>query len=92
MQYFGNMRYNSTALDNFAEVVNMMNHTGLLDADPAWYSWSATHWIASKAWNITLESTVGNSTNGPGDRGSTPGRVILETLKMVLGTSLLNTQ
>ena len=31
-------------------------------------------------------------TNDPGDLGSIPGRVILKTLKMVLDTSLLNTQ
>ena len=31
-------------------------------------------------------------TNGPEDQGSIPGRVILKTLKMVLDTSLLNTQ
>ena len=30
--------------------------------------------------------------NGPGDRGSIPGRVIPRTLKMVLGTSFLNIQ
>ena len=30
--------------------------------------------------------------NGPGDQGSIPGRVISKTLKMVLDTSLLNTQ
>ena len=30
--------------------------------------------------------------NGPGDLGSITGRVILKTLKMVLDTSLLNTQ
>ena len=30
--------------------------------------------------------------NGPGDRGSIPGRVIPKTLKMVLDTSLLRTQ
>ena len=30
--------------------------------------------------------------NGPGDLGSIPGRVIPKTLKMVLETSLLNTQ
>ena len=29
---------------------------------------------------------------GPGDRGSIPGRVIPKNLKMVLDTSLLNTQ
>ena len=31
-------------------------------------------------------------TNGPGNLGSIPGRFILKTLKMVLDTSLLNTQ
>ena len=30
--------------------------------------------------------------NGPGDRGSIQGRVIPKTQKMVLDTSLLNTQ
>ena len=30
--------------------------------------------------------------NGPGDLGSIPGRVIPKTLKMILDTSLLNTQ
>ena len=30
--------------------------------------------------------------NGPGDLGSIPGRVIPKTLKLVLDTSLLNTQ
>ena len=38
------------------------------------------NWIA---WNFA---------NGPGDLGSDPGRVIPKTLKMVLDTSLLNTQ
>ena len=31
-------------------------------------------------------------TNGPGDQVPIPGRVIPKTLKMVLDTSLLNTQ
>ena len=30
--------------------------------------------------------------NGPGDRGSIPGRVIQKTQKMVLDAALLNTQ
>ena len=30
--------------------------------------------------------------NGPGDQGSIPGRVIPNTLEMVLDASLLNTQ
>ena len=36
--------------------------------------------------------TVRVFTNGPGDLGSIPGRVIPKTQKMVLDASLLNTQ
>ena len=39
---------------------------------------------------ISLEGRV--FANGTGDLVSIPGRVILKTLKMVLDTSLLNTQ
>ena len=39
---------------------------------------------------IGLEGKV--FTNGPGDLGSILGRIIPKTLKMVLDTSLLNTQ
>ena len=39
---------------------------------------------------ISLEGRV--FTNGLGDQGSIPGRIIPKTLKMVLDTSLLNTQ
>ena len=40
-----------------------------------------------------LISLVGRIfTDGPGDLSSIPGRVIPKTLKMVLDTSLLNTQ
>ena len=39
---------------------------------------------------IGLESRV--FTNAPGDLGSIPGHVISKTLRMVLDTSLLNTQ
>ena len=40
-----------------------------------------------------LISLVGRLfTNGPGDPGSIPGRVIPKIFKMVLDTSLLNTQ
>ena len=35
---------------------------------------------------------IGLFANGPGDLGSIPGRVISKALKMVLDTSLLNTQ
>ena len=42
---------------------------------------------------ITAHSLVGRVfANGPGDLGSVPGNVIPNTLKMVLATSLLNTQ
>ena len=36
--------------------------------------------------------SLNNLANGPGDLGSIPGRVIPKTLKMVLDTTLLNTQ
>ena len=42
---------------------------------------------------VRIFSLVGRVfANGPGDLGSIPGRVIPKTLKMVLDTSLLNTQ
>ena len=41
-------------------------------------------------WLICLVGRV--FANGPGDLGSIPGRVIPKTLKMVLDTTLLNTQ
>ena len=40
----------------------------------------------------TICQIVGGFTNGPGDRGSIPGRVIPKTQKMVLDAALLNTQ
>ena len=40
----------------------------------------------------TLAQRLECSPNGPGDLGSIPGRVIPKTLKMVLDTTLLNTQ
>ena len=42
-QYFGNITHNSEALDAFAEVVKVTNHTELWDDELAWYSSSATH-------------------------------------------------
>ena len=43
--------------------------------------------------NHRLISQVGSVfANGPGDLGSIPGRVIPKTLKVVLDTTLLNTQ
>ena len=44
-------------------------------------------------YNYQLTGLVGRMfTNGPGDLGSIPGRIIPKTLKMVLDTSFLNTQ
>ena len=46
--------------------------------------------------NFTLDRLIGLVVRvfviGPGDLGSIPGRVIPKTLKMLLNTSLLNTQ
>ena len=39
-----------------------------------------------------LIGLVGRMFNGPGDRGSIPGHVMTKTFKMILDTSLLNTQ
>ena len=58
LQYFGNIRYNSVVLDAFAEVIKMINHTGLWDAELAWYPPSATCRISSMVWSILIEYTV----------------------------------
>ena len=53
----------------------------------------AKHFYLFCAFYNTLISLVGRVfTNGPGDLGSTSGRVMPKTLKMELDTSLLNTQ
>ena len=41
--------------------------------------------------NTPIRVEGGVFANGPGDRGSIPGRVTLKTKKMVLDTPLLNT-
>ena len=46
LQYFGNMTHNSADSVAFADVVKMTNYTVLWDADLAWYSPKATHWIS----------------------------------------------
>ena len=43
-------------------------------------------------WEIYCMSLGRVFANDPGDRGSIPGRVMPKTQKMVLDTSLLNTQ
>ena len=52
-------------------------------------------WLCSNKW-VSLYRLIGLVgrvfTNGPGDLGSIQGRVIPKTLKIVLDTSLLNTQ
>ena len=43
-------------------------------------------------WNKQVDPVGRVFANDPGDLGSIPGRIIPKTLKMVLDTSLLNTQ
>ena len=47
-------------------------------------------WLSHSLCEIGLVGRV--FANGPGDLSSIPGRVISKTLKMLLDTSLLNTQ
>ena len=51
-------------------------------------------WIHAfiKDFSVNIGPAVRVFANGPGDLGSIPGRVIPKTLKMVLDTTLLNTQ
>ena len=54
-------------------------------------------WLRYVQYKITFDywdivPAVRVFANGPGDLGSIPGRVIPKTLKMVLDTTLLNTQ
>ena len=57
-------------------------------------------WSAANKWNSHLMfrgwwgfGLVGRAlANGPGNLGSIPGRIIPNSLKMILDTSLLNTQ
>ena len=50
----------------------------------------------TKVSNFTFNRVIGRLgrvfANGPGDLGSIPSRLLPKTLKMVLNTSLLNTQ
>ena len=52
--------------------------------------WILLIYIYTYNWDIGPAVRV--FANGPGDLGSIPGRVIPKTLKMVLDTTLLNTQ
>ena len=42
LPYFGNVMHNSPALDVFAGVMKMINHTGQWDTKLTWYSTSVT--------------------------------------------------
>ena len=42
LQYVGNVRHNSTALNSFVRAAKVTNHTGLWDDELAWYSPSVT--------------------------------------------------
>ena len=55
--------------------------------------WSRKEVAISDIWSYRFIGLMGRVfANGPGDMGSIPGRVIPKTLKMVLDTSLSNTQ
>ena len=55
-----------------------------------WYFFRVFTWFQVITHHIGLVGRV--FVNGPGDLGSIPGRVIPNTLKMVLDISSLNTQ
>ena len=57
------------------------------------YLWKQyIRWFNINYANANISPAVRVFANGPGDLGSIPGRVIPKTLKMVLDTTLLNTQ
>ena len=56
LQYFDNVRHNSTALDAFAKFVKVICHTGQWDAKFAWNFPSATHLICLYAFDHGLRS------------------------------------
>ena len=67
----------------------------ILEMRSGWpYTWFFSGWsikdLFNLAWLIGQVRRV--FTNDPGDLGSIPGHVIPKTLKMILDTSLLNTQ
>ena len=55
-QYFGNVKQNLTVVDDFANVLKVINHSRLWDAKLAWYSPIATWWI----YLYDLEHSQGN--------------------------------
>ena len=75
----------------------LLEHTNIFNANSRWIH-SSIQIIVSHIFMTAChpEPPIGPAvrvfTNGPGDLGSIPGRVIPKTLKMVLDTTLLNTQ
>ena len=61
-----------------------------------WFGWILWHINHCRLFNAKSSLYIGPAVrvfaNGPGDLGSIPGRVIPKTLKMILDTTLLNTQ
>ena len=57
-----------------------------------WIAWNKTVYMYKQDIYRDIGPAVRVFANGPGDLGSIPGRVIPKTLKMVLDTTLLNTQ
>ena len=62
-----------------------------LSVDKMLLSWYV-NWLTNFRGLLFIGPAVRVFANGPGDLGSIPGRVIPKTLKMVLDTTLLNTQ
>ena len=62
LQYFVHVTHNSAASDTSAEIIKVMNHTGFWDAELAWYSPSATHWICLHGLKHGLGIHVSRST------------------------------
>ena len=75
------------------EILGILNTPSLLShPDPLWPGVVVPDRILSKGQLELFGPAVRVFANGPGDLGSIPGRVIPKTLKMVLDTTLLNTQ
>ena len=70
--------------DNFLKL-KLFNFVQLKD-------WCKSLIVRRRCFNRLIGQEGKVFANGPGDRGSIPGRVIPKILKMVLDTSLLNTQ
>ena len=72
--------------------VTKMNFSSYSDHSPKWIINDCYIFFHSRGVNRDIGPAVRVFANGPGDLGSIPGRVIPKTLKMLLDTTLLNTQ